>query len=305
VTYEDKADGKFPFASFDGTNFPYSKITIKGGIRYHVHEYPHSPGGDVEKLGRKLYEFEFTIPFHNLPGSKLEQQFQGLFPDRLKTFLSKFDQEASADLVVPSVGTMRCVATTWDGVADMAQALSGEEWVFRFVEDVDQASVVKAVPNLGVHAMANAVEELQAKNLKAGLSPSLFDKLQDAVNEVLGILGEADMYSRLAAGKIEGIADLCGKLDRELKELQDPMNSPVLEALKDVWANAVDLAENIPGVQGGQLSYFRVPKIMTVGQIAMRLYGSAERGTDIMQINPIDDPFAIPAGFQISYVKAA
>jgi prophage DNA circulation protein len=304
MTYEDKPEGKFPFASFNGINFPYSNITIKGGIRHHVHEYPHSPGGDVEKLGRKLYVFRFRIPFHNLPGSKLEQQFQGLFPDRLKNFLALFDRQATADLVIPSIGTMKCVATDWDGTADMATALSGEEWTFEFIEDVDQASIVKAVPNLGVHAMANAVEDLQAKNLKAGLNPSLFDKLQDAVNDVLGILGEADLYSRLVAGKIEGIADLCGKLDRELKELQDPMNHPVLEALKDVWANAVDLAQNIPGVQGGELSFFRVPKIMTVGQIATRLYGSAERGVDLMQINPIEDPFAVPAGFQLSYVKA-
>ena len=304
MTYEDKPEGKFPFASVTGINFPYSNITIKGGIRHHVHEYPHSPGGDVEKLGRKLYVFRFRIPFPNLPGSKLEQQFQGLFPDRLKNFLALFDRQATAILVVPSIGSMTCVATDWDGTADMATALSGEEWTFEFIEDVDQASVVKAIPNLGVHAMANAVEDLQAKNLKAGLNPSLFDKLQDAVNEVLGILGEADLYSRLAAGKVEGIADLCGKLDRELKELQDPMNSPVLEALKDVWANAVDLAENIPGVQGGQLLTFRVPKVMSIGQVATRLYGSADRGTDIMQINPIEDPFAIPAGFQISYVAA-
>lgn len=304
MTYEDKPEGKFPFASFDGINFPYSNITIKGGIRHHVHEYPHSPGGDVEKLGRKLYVFRFRIPFHDLPGSKLDKQFQGLFPDRLKTFLSKFDRQASADLVIPSVGTMKCVATDWDGTADMATALSGEEWTFEFIEDVDQASIVKAVPNLGVHAMANAVESLQAANLVAGLNPSLFDKLNDAVNELLGILGEADLYTRLAAGKIEGIAQMCQALDRETKEFLDPMNSPVLEALKDVWASAVDLADNIPGVQGGQLLSFRVPKVMSVGQVATRLYGSADRGVDIMQINPIDDPFAIPAGFQISYVAA-
>lgn len=305
MTYEDKPEGKFPFASFNGINFPYSNITIKGGIRHHVHEYPHSPGGDVEKMGRKLYIFRFRIPFHDLPGSKLDKQFQGLFPDRLKNFLALFDRQATADLVVPSIGTMKCVATDWDGVADMATALSGEEWTFEFIEDVDQASLVKAIPNLGVHAMADANDALQAASIAANLKPGLFDSITDAINGVLAITGSLDMYNRLLAGKLEGIADLCGKLDRELVELQDPMNSPVLEALKDVWANAVDLVHDIPGVAGGLLSNYRVPKLMSVGQIAQILLGSSERGVDLMQINPIDDPFAVPAGFQIQYVKAA
>lgn len=304
MTYEDKPDGKFPFASFDGDNFPYSLISIKGGMRHHVHEYPHSPGGDVEKMGRKLYVFRFRIPFHNLPGSKLEQQFQGLFPDRLKIFISKFDRQASGLLMVPSIGSMKCVATDWDGTADMADALSGETWNFEFIEDVDQAGILGTVPSLGVHAMADAMAALQKVATIAQI-PSAFDELQDAVNSLLALAGEADLYSRLVAGKIEGIANLCGTLDREIKELQDPLNWPVVEALKDVWANAVDLAENIPGVQGGQLSTYRVPTLMSVGQIAQALYGSADRGTDIMQINPIDDPFAIKAGTELKYVKAA
>lgn len=303
-TYEDRTD-KFQKASFNGINFPYSLIQIKGGIRHHVHEYPHSGGGDVEKMGRRLYTFRFRIPFHDIPGSRLEQEFQGLFPDRLRNFIALFDRQATADLVVPSVGTMKCVAIDWDGTADMAEALSGETWNFEFIEDVDQASLVKAIPNLGVHAMVQSMDNLNIAADAAGFKPGIFQALDDLVGAVDGLFGTVDQYSRLLAGKIEGVARLCAVLDRDTSEFLDPMNHVVLEALKDVWGNAVDLIGAVPGQGGGELSTFRVPKLMSIGQVATRLYGSADRGTDIMQINPIEDAFAIPAGTELKYVKEA
>lgn len=299
-TYPD-----FQKASFNGTEFPYSQVTIKGGIRHHVHEYPHSPGGDIEKMGRKLYSFRFRVPFHDLPGSKLDQLFPNLFPGRLQTLIRDFDQQFSAALVVPSIGTIQCVATDWDGTGEMADAISGETWNIEFLEDVDQDSLFDSSPALGIHAMGAAAETLQTKAEEHEFEPGVFQAINDAVGSVLGVLGEADQYSRLVAGKIEAVANLCGTADRELSELQDPMNHVVLEALKDLWANAVDLSQNIPGTGGGPISTYRVPKLMSVGQVASALYGRADRGFDIMQINAIDDPFAIPAGTTLKYVKAA
>jgi len=49
--------------AFDGIEFPIESIKVKGGLRFHVHEYPHVPGGDAEKLGRRLYEIEIVGNF--------------------------------------------------------------------------------------------------------------------------------------------------------------------------------------------------------------------------------------------------
>lgn len=295
----------FQKAAFNGIVFPYSQIAIKGGIRHHVHEYPHSAGGDVEKMGRKLYTFRFRVPFHDLPGSDLERDFQGLFPDRLKNFLALFDRQATAELVVPSIGTMKCVATDWDGTADMAEALSGETWNFEFIEDEDRASLVKEIPNLGVHALKASALELQTKADKHGFKPGLFQAINDAVTAVDAVFGVADQNSRLVAAKISAVADLCGRADREIDEFLNPMNHLVLEALKNLWANAVDLAENAPGVAGGELVTYRVPRLMSIGEVATNLYGSADRGADIMVLNPIDDPFEIKKGTNLKYLKDA
>ena len=295
----------FQKASFNGINFPYSQISVRGGIRHHVHEYPHSPGGDLEKMGRFVYRFRFKIPFHDLPGSKLDVDFPDLYPARLRNFIALWDRQATAGLTIPNIGTMPCVATQWDGVADMHEALSGETWDVEYTEDVDQASVTKTIPRFGVKSMVASVEELQTLADAHNFKPGLFQSLNDAIGAVDGLFGSADAYSRLVAGKIEGIAQLCAILDRDTKEFLDPMNHPVVEALKDVWANAQDLVSVVPGKGGGELSTFRVPRLMSIGQVATKLYGSADRSVDIMQINPIEDPFAITAGTQLLYVKAA
>jgi hypothetical protein len=39
--------------------FPFRSYSIKGGMREHLHEFPHG-GIAPEKLGRKLYEISVT-----------------------------------------------------------------------------------------------------------------------------------------------------------------------------------------------------------------------------------------------------
>lgn len=295
----------FQKASFNGINFPYTQIGISCGIRHFVHVYPHSPGGDVEKMGRKPYQFRFGISFEDVEGSPLERDFQGLFPDRLRNFLALFDRQATADLVVPSIGTVKCCAIDWNGTADMAESLSGEKWNFEFIEDQDHASLIKTIPNLGTHALKASVEELQKKADDHGFKPGFFQGLNDMVTSVDAVFGVSDQYSRLLGAKLSALGDLCARFDRETKEFLDPMNHAVLDGLKDLWANAIDLSESLTGASGAQLATYRVPKLMSIGQVATKLYGSAERGAYIMKINAIDDPFEIPAGTSLQYVKDA
>lgn len=297
----------FQKAQFGPIAFPYTQINIKGGLRHHVHEFPHAPGGQVEKMGRKVYTIRFRIPLHDVPGSNLERDFPQLFPNRLVNLLAIFDREKTLDLVLPNLGTMKCVATDWDGTADMTEALSGETWNVEFTEDEERASLVKDIPQYGIQAMQDAADDLWAKAKAAYFGvkpPGLFQQINDAVALVDGALGTADAYSRLVSAKIEAVADLCGKADREIDALQDPMNHQLVEALKNVWANAVDLRENLPGTTA-KIEIFRVPKTMDIGQVSTRLFGTSERGMDLLQLNAIEDAFAIKAGTELQYLKEA
>lgn len=297
----------FQSAQFGPIKFPYSQFTIKGGIRFHQHVFPHSPGSDIEKMGRKDYVFRFRVPMHDLPGSNLERDFPQLFPNRLANILALFDRQATRDLVVPSLGTIKALATDWDGTADMGEALSGESWNFEFIEDQDKASLIGDLPGYGMAGLQQAADDLAKKALdaykKIGLRvPGIFERINDAVGVVLGALGTADAYSRLVAAKIEGLAQLCATADNQIDELQDPLNHAMLEALKNVWANAVDLGESLPGI-GPAVSIYRVPSLMSIGQVSTNLYGTSERGFEILQLNAIDDAFAIKAGTSLTYVS--
>ena len=44
---------------------------------------------------------------------------------------------------------------------------------------------------------------------------------------------------------------------------------------------------------------------MTIGQVAVAIYGDSSRAVELMQINPIEDALAIKSGTKLRYVQAA
>ncbi len=293
----------YPKASFDGIAFPYSKITIRGGARRHVHEFPHSPGGDPEKLGRKLYEIRFRIPAQELPGSTLDAVYKSLYPTKIFSLVTKWEQEITGDLVIPNMGTMRAYAVDWTRDADMAVSTSGEDLDVEFLEDQDKvlAATELAYSPAAMVAANEAFQGLVSEEYK----PSIFQKINDAVGEVQGAIGLGDQYSRLAAAKIEQLADLCGQADRELEILQDPMNHPIMQALKDLHANALSLKDTVVSPFSPQIWTFVTPSPMSIGQVSTRIYGTSERAMDLLRMNDIADAFDIKAGTKIRYLTEA
>ncbi len=104
---------KFPKAEFDGLVFAYSEMTVKGGIRFAPHEFPHVPGAEIEKMGRKAYAIGVRAMFHDIPGSDLAREYPDAYPNGLRTMREKFEVQLSGDLVVPSLGKIRVVAHEW------------------------------------------------------------------------------------------------------------------------------------------------------------------------------------------------
>lgn len=295
----------FPKAAFDEIEFFYTNLSVKGGIRHAIHEFPHTAGGEIEKMGRRPYVISFTAPMHDIPGSALEKEYPNAYPTKLRQLREKFEQELTADLVVPTVGTIKAVATTWSQTFD-AHSPSGEIFSLEFIEDQDAAGLVASVEEIGgAMAVVEMGDELLAQqllaNLKLEATLSLFQQINDLVTGIQGLIGQADAFSRLIEGKIQGLVNLCAFADDQLAEMQDPSNHLVVDALKDLWLAAQQLGENVAESRQ-TIRTFTVPKVMTVGQIAARLYGSTERTVDILQLNGFDDAFAIPAGTPVKYV---
>lgn len=295
----------FPAASFGGIKIPVTRISMRGGVRKHTHEFPHAPGGEQEKLGRKLYVIRITAQFHDLPGTEFAARFPNCYPGSLLELRRKFEAQETDDLVVPSVGTIRAFALDWEQVADFAQALSGEEVTLEFEEDQDSAFLLETMFEFGANALPARADKLSAQAALADYfgqpKPSIFDQINDAVAAAQGVIDQGDMYQRLAAAKFEYVASLCSTADRDVDALQHPKNFLLLEALKDVWSASADLAQTLSG-QTDKIATFTVPREMSIGAVSTAIFGDSSHAVELLDLNPIDDAFAIPAGTTIRYL---
>lgn len=298
----EAAASAFDKASFKEIKFPYTNLSIKGGIRYTQHEFPHSPGSEVEKMGRKAYVITFTCDFHYLPGSELDKQYPELYPTGLRQLRELFEKETTASLVVPTIGTIPAVATSWTQNFS-AHTSSGENVSLEFVEDQDATkSFDDQTLDYGVTKMVEANDQLLAAAalLQSKQLISITQAINDAVGSVQAVAGVADAMSQVVKGKIEGVKNLCAMADAQSEDLQNPANHAILEALKQVWLAAVKLAENITQSQK-QLLLYTTPRLMGVNEIATAKYGSSARSVEIMQLNNFIDALAIPPGTPVVY----
>lgn len=288
----------FAKAAFDSIEFAYIDVSIRGGTRYAVHEFPHSPGAEIEKMGRRPYTIVFACTFHRIPKSELDRQYPDLYPTRLRQLRERFEKELTADLVVPNLGTIKATATSWNQTFN-SNVPTGEQVTLEFIEDQDLGAFTDETSDYSPARMAEANDGLQAlADFKRAKAQSVFQDINDAVTAVQGVFGQADAYSNLVAGKIAAVSQLCAFADGQLEELQNPENHLVLDALKDLWLATVKLGQNVTQTRAQLLSY-NVPKVMSLNQIASTLGNSAEK---LLELNSFDDALAVPAGTVVIYI---
>jgi hypothetical protein len=294
-----------PLASFDGISFPVDEVRIRGGLRDHVHEYPHSPGGAPEKLGRKLYEFQLRANFQvTFPGHHSESD--PLWPDRLKALRDLFERQTTADLVIPTLGVVACYATSWEQEAN-AKILSGERANFSFREDLSQDYLAASLVLLNTESLAEKGPELESQLIKDGLldedDPSIFDSITDAINIVIAFGDQSELAGNLFEAKLLAVRDLIREADETADDLNDPKNHLSLQLLKDSWFLVQDTIDNLQAEQDPLITWV-VPRTMTIQEVAIAIYGDTSRAVEIMQLNPIEDPFEIPKGTSLRVYQA-
>lgn len=287
-----------PPASFDGIEFPVRRVEVTGALRHHVHEYPHSPGGEQEPLGRRLYSIRMTALFH-----ATFKRYPGLWPQRLDALRGRFEIEKRAELVIPTIGAIQARAVQWRTVME-AKVQSGEDAEIEFLEVQTSpfliSALAKALPG-DVGAAHDAFEEEAAK---MPYRPDIFDSIRDAANAILAFRDQAELYGMWLESKLLGLAALCAEADGALDILQDPQWYRVLDALHELWAQANELARNVTGKRS-EPRFYVVPSVMAVGQVSTAIYGDATHAVELLQLNDFDDAFAIKAGTRVRYMPEA
>ena len=284
--------------SLDGVALPYQRIRVRGGQRDHVHEYPYVPGGLPETFGRKLYEVTVSLKIDDgIMRAGGFYQGRNLFTN-MAVLRGRWEDGARMRIGLPNIGEILGYAMTWDQELDV-RLRSGELYELTLREDQDQANLVaKTLSTRPVAALATALGAIEERMPPD--PPGLLQQLVGAVNSLLAYRDTAQMWVGYVADKITGLLLLFQEVDDSLDILRDPMNSELLEALHALWAAVQEMQ-----AEAGEVATWTTPREMDVSGIALVIYGSTEQAVEVMKLNPLDDPYRVPAGTAIRYLKTS
>jgi prophage DNA circulation protein len=283
--------------------FPVRHVQVHGSGRKHIHEYSHSPGGAIEKLGRKLYEIRMSCPF-----METFDLYPNLWPLGLDSLRNSFERQDTGDLTIPTLGTIKAICDDWSQMME-ARVQSGEEVELAFTEDQSQLFLVDEIIGNGQTRINDTFVRFEDEVNK--LTPeqaSIFDGIRDAANGVLAFVDQARAFGMLLQAKLDGLETLIAEADADITFgngiLQDPENFFLWNSLRDLWASANQLTSDI-FQQQIQLQTFIVPMTMSIADVSVAIYGDATHAVDLLQTNAsFDDAFAIVAGTKINYYPA-
>lgn len=265
-------------------------------MRHHEHIYPHSPGAGVEKLGRDPYKIEVTPCFQD---NLIPPEYAGLWPQGLSTIREIFESGKTVDLILPTIGKLRAMATSWDQVYSPAKSLSGESVVWSFIEDQEDARLLKASFESS-QGLTQANESFKIAGNELNPKPSYWDMASGAIDSVLAYKDQIGLYSQLVESKLQSAISMFNAMSDQVNALSDPRNSLALQALTELWAQTTAFYKDQKET-GLIVKYKKTTRDMDIGQVAVWLYGDSERASDLLDLNVFEDPYAIPIGTSIRY----
>lgn len=294
-----------PRTQFGDIAFPAATHVVHGHGRHHVHEYPHTPGGSPEKLGRGLYRVTIRGLFHDR-----FKAYPGLYPGGMARLRSYYEKQSTLTLVHPSLGSIPAFITEWTQAKD-AKVRSGEVVDIDFLEDsllafLDISGFV-AQSQASLQQLANVIaNNLSDQAIRNAVTfgpkdQSLFDALQGAVNSVLAVRDTANMYGNLLGAKVAQMISLCQQVDRATS-LQDPRAFAIVDSVHDLWQAGVQISLDLQNKRT-QLRIYQVPALQTMSAIASHLYGDASRTSDLIALNGASapNPLRVAPGTMINY----
>ncbi len=288
--------------SFDGISFPYVEITIDGEMRDHVHEYPHSPGGAPEKLGRKLYVFNVTSKFH---GDFVPKQYADLWPGNLNKLMALFDAGETKDLVLPQIGTpIRAYCTNWQRTL-RSSVTSGEAVTLKFREDQERLRLIESAIAQKSRGITNAKLAAESEIRKLpGSKQNLFDRVMRACSDVLAYKDQFDLYNNLLEAKCGAAINMLRELFATADFIGDPANFTLCDSLHQLLSEVRRVRDDQQSI-GISTSLYNVRHLSTLSEVSVQIYGTTARSAELLSLNSINDPLSIPQGTAIRYYKDA
>lgn len=320
-------------ASFDFIPFPVASVEVAGGLRDHVHEYPHSPGGAVEKLGRKLYTIRMTGIFD----VKVSGYGDNLWPGDLSDLFDRFEDQLTSTLHIPQIGDIQAYAVSWTRRAT-PERQSGEEAEIEFREDQAQAFLFEGLVNVTTSTLVSAGQEFDAEfaPLEAGgtitnlgiIPPAVatpipraldvasayrqlrqvdadrLTQIRNAFTQAITYAEQPERYAERVLTKTEAAIASCDLAYQKIRLLKNPLAWRQMRALKRVWSSSLRMRESITG-RTNRILFYTVPRDMALSDMSRAIYGDTTYGGSILQLNMIPNPFRILKGTILRYYDPA
>lgn len=324
-----------PKAKFDGIEFPVKRYEVSGGIRKHIHEYPHSPGGAIEKLGRSLYQFTFTAIFD----VKLSGYGDNLLPGDLSDLRDRWEEQITSELFVPHIGPIQALSLKWREIVE-PNIQSGVVVELEFEEDQAQAFLVNGLIQITSTTLQTAGEQfdqefapLLAGGTVSAAAPTrielpkpgaplrsttvtgaytqlrqtdanALEQIRAAYQKAVTIADQPDRYADQVLRAADTVVTSCAQAYERIRILKNPMMYSRAWAFKRLWYSAVQLRNSI-GQQTARILNYRAPIDTTIGAVSRSIYGDSSYAAQIMQLNAIPDPFMIRKGTVLRYYDPA
>ena len=299
---------KVPLAQFGDLVFPVSEVEMSSAIRHHVHEYPHTPGGQLETMGRQVYRVRMTPVFdEGITSYDNINKGVPLYPDILNALHAMFEAEQRAQLVVPCVGSIDAVLTEFSR-RQMSAILSGESVSLSFVQSPNGIAgadfSVHAGPRQTRASLAQWNKEMdefirKTNGKKTPADIDLIDQITNLANAVFAIADSAELFINQAADKVQALVQLVERADKKISFFKHPEAWRAVEAGKDLWLSAVNLKALF--INAEDTALYVVPNLMTLADVSQAIYRDSSHGSELLKGNNIPDPLAIPAGTEIRY----
>lgn len=286
----------FPPASFGGIEFPYTNIDIKGSLDHHVHKYLHRAGGEIEALGRHVYEFKFSILAH-----QVYRAFPDMYPVRLNRLINLCESEQTYELRVPPIGIYKAKAIGWTRSIVQAKK-SGEAVELTFTEDNTEQFTIDNIVAPSVSALPTQVIVFTELMATAPIGDPLRAKInafQAAVNDIVAQRDDALADVTLAEVQVQKAMGLCFELDAA-PFFRDPTNSIEMRAFHDTWDTLTTLAEDRLEKNRAMGRYF-TPRPMTIVDVALDLYKATAKTSELLRLNAFQNAMMIPAQTEVRY----
>ncbi len=292
-----------------GVPFPVSERRISGGRSYAPRKYPHRDGQDTEDTGREPYTFELTIPlFADVDPSHYPSIFE-----QLRAIVDEPDSQGELEYVDVELGPLPVKVKQWSW-AETARERDGGVFTLTLEErshDAFLVSILAAPPDsrgtgVALSRALDLTETVSEADVRAEWAAAGADLGDFELEPEDGLLwtGLTDDFflaiedGGLAADELAERVDrfrLRGGLVLRMDDMRTPDGWPAAQVLVRLLDSISQAAESY-AVQQPTAVLWRVPEEMSAWEISLRNFGTDERASEIISLNPVANPLFYRAG---------